>query len=355
MVLLLLYVSIALVISFICSVLEAVLLSVSLAKLGTKRDAGSKGAGLLANLKQHRLDDAISAILTLNTISHTIGASLAGYQAAKVFGDQWVGVFSGVLTLLILVITEIIPKTLGAVYAVQMSGMVGYLLHYLVKLMYLPLLLSRQLTKLIAKKERDPVTRSEIAAMLHLAANQGSITAEQSTVLHNLLAFDQISIADIMTPRTVVTMLQTETSIKDALDNEDVKGFSRIPLYGENFDDVRGYIIVRQVWAAAARDNLLERPVSEFMRKIVVLPKSYSVSAALRLLVNKQEHLAMVLDEFGGISGLVTMEDLFETILGVEIMDELDQVIDMRERAKELRDQRLERMGKNKGEIQQKM
>lgn len=351
MALLVFYVSIALFVSFLCSVLEAVLLSVSLAKVGSRRDAGSKGAGLLMHLKQHRLDDAISAILTLNTIAHTIGAALAGFQAAKVFGDQWVGVFSGVLTILILVITEIIPKTLGAVYGLQLSGSVGFILHWLVKLMYIPLLMSRQLTKLIAKEKHDPVTRSEIEAMLHIAANQGSITTEQSTVLHNLLAFDKISIADVMTPRTVITMLPSQTTIEEALQNEAIKGFSRIPLYGTNHDDVTGYIIVRQVWAAAARDNKKDLPVSDFMRKIEVLPKSYSVSAALKHLTNKNEHLAMVLDEFGGISGLVTLEDLFETILGIEIMDELDQVIDLRERAMELRDQRLARMDHAKGEV----
>jgi len=351
MFLLILYVSFALVISFVCSVLEAVLLSASIPRLGSRRDQGSRGAGMVMRLKQNRLDDAISAILTLNTIAHTIGAALAGYQAARVFGDQWVGVFSGVLTLLILVITEIIPKTLGAVYAIQLSGAVGYLLQGLVKLMYIPLLLSRQLTKMIAKKERDPVTRSEIEAMLHIAATQGSITSEQSTFLHNLLAFDKISIADVMTPRTVVTMLPAVTTIEEALNVEAIKGYSRIPLYGENFDDVLGYIIVRQVWAMAARGGDKSLELSNFMRKIQVLPKSLSISAAMRLLTEKREHLAMVLDEFGGISGLVTLEDLFETLLGIEIMDELDQVVDLRQRAIELRDQRLARMEKNKGEI----
>lgn len=352
MALLILFVSIALFVSFVCSILEAVLLSVSLARLGSARDEGSKGAGILAHLKQHRLDDAISAVLTLNTIAHTIGAALAGFQAAKVFGDQWVGLFSAILTLLILVITEIIPKTLGAVYSLPLAGIVGYTLQFLVKIMYLPLFFSRLLTQMIASKEGDPVTRSEIEAMLHMAAHQGSITAEQSTFLRNLLAFEEISIADVMTPRTVVGMMQADTTIAQALELESIKGFSRIPLYGENFDDVKGYVIIRQLWASAAKDGKKERKVIEFNRKIEVLPKSYSVSSALRHLTKKQEHLAMVLDEFGGISGLVTLEDLFETLLGIEIMDELDQVIDMRQRAKELRDQRLARMESHKEEVQ---
>ncbi len=345
---LLITVFVALAISFLCSILEAALLSVRAPTLMRLQENGSKGAGRLLSLKQDKLDDAISAILTLNTIAHTIGAALAGAQAAALFGDAWVGWFSAALTLLILVITEIIPKTLGAVHAPQLSPLVGHTTYWLTWAMTPFLFMTRAITQLIARNKTTPVTPGEISAMVSIAADQGALTAEQSALLSNLLREDAINIADVMTPRSVITAMLAETSIDEFMKREEINAFSRIPVFGDSQDDVLGYVLVRELFAFAAAGGDRDRALGTFKRPICVLPKSYSVGDALRVMTAKREHLAIVLDEYGGVSGLVTLEDLFETLLGVEIIDESDRVADLRKVAMNIRDQRLARIEKKR-------
>ena len=198
--LLLFYVSGALAISFLCSLLEAGLLSVRETELAARATGGDKGAAILLDLKQNRIDDAISAILTLNTIAHTIGATLAGAQAARVFGNAWVGVFSGILTLLVLIVTEIIPKTLGAVYASRFVGFVGRTSSLLIRLLLPIVAATRALTRLLVKQEKTPITRAEIAALLAAAAGQGTVRRDQKRVFDNVLQLDEILVGDVMTP-----------------------------------------------------------------------------------------------------------------------------------------------------------
>ena len=352
MVLLILTVFIALFISFLCSILEATLLSANVASLTELQKKGKRGAGTLLYLKKKRIDDAISSILTLNTIAHTIGAALAGAQAAALWGDRWVGVFSAVLTLLILVVTEIIPKTLGTVYALPLAGIVGPITLVLAKTMLPILFITRTITRMIAKNRDSVITRGEISAMFTLAASQGAITSEQGKALQNLLNDDRLSVADVMTPRSVITMISAKATIAEMLAKDEVNAFSRIPLYGENFDDVKGYILVREIFNYAVKNRQHDRTLGTFLRPIGMIPKSYTIGESLRQLTRKKEHMALVLDEFGGVSGLVTLEDLFETILGVEIIDELDRVVDLRRVALEIRDQRLVRIEKKRGETE---
>jgi CBS domain containing-hemolysin-like protein len=342
--LLLLYVGLALGVSFVCSVLEAALLSARLGSLIERRDAGNRGAEVLLEIKRKRTDDAISAILTLNTIAHTIGAALAGAQAADVFGDAWVGVFSGVLTLLVLVVTEIIPKTLGTVHADRLAGVVGRTLALLIRVMAPLLVVTRALTRLVARHKERRVSRGELAALVAIASQQGSIGPETTQIFSGALRLEEILVEDVMTPRTVATMLPTDATLKDLIDHTEAQAFSRVPLFEGNRDRVVGYVLQREALRDAARGADLTQPLKERMRPVWYVPENVSIGRALQQFLQRHEHLAMVGDEHGGTSGLVTFEDLVESILGAEILDETDEVADLRNVAAQLRDQRLERV-----------
>ena len=344
MTLLLVYVGFALGISFLCSLLEATLLSTRMVWLTERRAAGSRGAGLLLELKQSRIDDAISAILILNTVANTLGATLAGAQAAHVFGSAWVGIFSGLLTLLILVVSEIIPKTLGAVYAAPLSGFVGWVLDFLTKLMSPVLFLSRAITRLLTRGRKSGLSRGELATVIAMATREGVISREESRMFTNLLRFNKIQVEDVMTPRTVAFMLPDESTISEMLAEPEAEVFSRIPLFHEHRDNVIGYVLQRDVLKAVAGDCDRSRQLREFMRPISYVPELATVGPALRQILEQREPIAMVTDEHGGVAGLVTLEDLTETILGVEIVDESDRHTDMREAALRLREERLERL-----------
>ncbi len=344
MILLLAYVAFALGISFVCSLLEATLLSARIASLTSMAAAGNRGAAKLCALKQGRIDDAISAILTLNTVANTLGATLAGAQAANYFGSRWVGVFSGVLTLLILIVSEIIPKTLGAVYARPLSGIVGHLLQGLTVMMTPVLLVSRAITRVLTRGRRLTLSRGELSALIETATSEGAISDEEARLFTNLLRFNDVQVEDVMTPRTVTLMLPAETTIEQLLRRGDADAFSRVPLYRDSQDNVVGYVHQRDVWQAVARTGGRSRKLAEFIRPISFVPELATLGAALQQLLSRRESLAMATDEYGGVAGLITLEDITETLLGVEIVDESDRVVDMRETALRLRDVRLERI-----------
>ena len=338
------YIAIAVGISFVCSLLEAALLSSRNIVLTHQRDEGVHGAGLLLDLKQHRVDDAISAILTLNTVANTLGATLAGAQAARVFGSEWVGVFSGALTFLILVVSEIIPKTLGAVYSRQLSGIVGWSLHILTKAMTPALRLSRVLTRLLTRGHQPVLSRGELASTIATAARHGAISAGESRIFENLLRFDEVRVEDVMTPRTVAAMLPADASIANLLADRQAEAFSRIPVYRDSRDNVVGYVLQREILKSVTDGRHQDTRLESLMRPIPFIPEVATVAAAMRQFLERREPIAMAIDEHGGISGVVTLEDLTETFLGVEIIDESDRIADQRQAATALRDERMERM-----------
>lgn len=342
--LLLLYVSIALGVSFLCSLLEATLLASRNVTLAEQQAAGNRGAALLLTLKQNRVDDAISAILILNTVANTLGATLAGAQAARVFGSAWVGLFSGVLTFMILLVSEIIPKTLGAVYARQLSGTVGWVLSVLMRLLSPVLVLSGSLTGLLMRGRTSHTSRSEVTAIIAAASREGTLSPEEFTMHANLLRLNEVQVEDVMTPRTVLAMMPAETTVGEMLSDREAEAFSRIPLYRGKRDDIVGYVLQRDVLREIAQGGDRNRALSSFMREISFIPELATVGDALRQLLERSEAIAIATDEHGGVSGLVSLEDLTETILGVEIVDESDRVADMRQSAARLRDQRLKRM-----------
>jgi CBS domain containing-hemolysin-like protein len=313
-------------------------------------ESGNRGAKRLFEIKKHRIDDAISAILTLNTVANTLGATLAGAQAAAYFGNRWVGVFSGVLTFLILIISEIIPKTLGAVYARGLSGFVGHVLHFMTLLMKPVLFVSRAITRLLTRGRTTSVSRGELSAVIESATRDGVISDDEARLFANLLRLDTLRVEDVMTPRTVVFMLPVETTLQDLLKRPEVDPFSRIPLYRESRDNVVGYVMQREVWQTLAKSDPRGRALSEFMRPVSFVPELAKIGIALKEMLSRGEHMAMATDEHGGVAGLITLEDLTETILGVEIVDESDRVVDMRAAALRLRELRLERIRRLQGQ-----
>ena len=345
MTLLVFFVGFALSVSFLCSLLEAALLSARRGMLAEKEAAGHRGAGLLLGIKDERLDDAISAILILNTVANTLGATMAGAQAARVFGSSAVGIFSAILTFLILVFSEIIPKTLGALYAPRLSAFVGYTLHGLTAVMAPALSISRVLTRLLAPNEPTRFSKGELEAIIATAASEGAIDPAQTKLLQSLMRFDTVRVADVMTPRPVMVMMPADATVTDLLAASEADAFSRVPLHGpDDPDNVVGYIVQREVLRAAASGGTMDRRLDAFRRPVFFIPGFLRAGAALHQLLDRREALAVVVDEHGSIEGVITLEDLTETLIGAEIVDESDRVVDLRQAALEYRDRRLARL-----------
>lgn len=340
---LLIVVFLTLAISFFCSLLEAVLLSVSLASLEERREK-SRGVDILYSLKKDRLDDALGAILILNTISHTAGASYAGYLVGQL-SQAWVGAFSAVLTFLILTTSEIIPKTIGAVHSKKLSGLVGYSLKLLTILLRPLVALTSRLTRFFGGIKGEHVSRGEVEAMIDMAGDEGTLAHHEKALYRNILRLDEIRVKDVMTPHTVLVDMWQESTVEDLLaENKRGKLPSRIPLYGKSRDEVSGYILLREVLTAALSEKTHSTPLVEFRRDIRFIPELATLRKTLDDLVSGQDPIAMVADELGGTCGVVTTEDVFETILSIEVVDEKDRFEDLQSHAQELRDKRIERL-----------
>jgi len=341
--LLLTVIAITLFISFLCSLLEATLLSVSIPSLEERRDQGA-GIRWLLELKRDRLDDAIGAVLILNTISHTMGASFAGYLVAQEY-PTWVAFFSAVFTFLILTLSEIIPKTLGAVHARKLSGFVGICLKILTRVLQPAVAVTGTLTRLVGRSSAENVSRGEIDAMIHMAGSDGALEHHEEALYRNILRLDEIQVGDVMTPRTVVRDIWREATVGDLLAENDRSQLpSRIPIHGKTRDQVTGYILLREVLSASIGGIASTTPLSHFQREIRFVPEVATLRQALTDLTSGQDPIAMVADEHGGTCGLLSTEDLFETILGIEVVDEHDRVEDLRDLAQGLREKRLKRL-----------
>lgn len=344
MILLLLYVSLALGVSFACSIMEAVLLSVTPGYVGALEKRGDPAGEHLREMKEE-IERPLAAILTLNTIAHTVGAAGAGAQAAVVFGSAAVGIFSAVLTFLILIFSEIIPKTLGASYWRKLAPPVARLLPALVWLVWPLVILSLWLDRLLSPgKKGSGISRDEIAALAEEGRRSGVMKEAESRIIERLFLFGELRTHDVMTPRTVVFALPAEASLEDVLTEHDVLPFSRIPIYGDGPDDVLGYVLKDELLRrAASGEGAL--PLEELRRDFVVVPESLALPDLFERLVEEGELIALVVDEYGAVEGIVSMEDVIETILGREIVDEADSVEDMRELARKRWRRRAARMG----------
>ena len=339
MTLLIIYLAIAIGVSFLCSVLEAVLLSITPSYLEQISTARPRSGRTIAKVKE-RMDESLSSILILNTFAHTMGAAGVGSQALQVFGPEWETLIAVLLTLAILYFSEIIPKTLGATYWRSLAVPATLIISWLVKLVYPLVWFSTRLTRLFTHNKGTEITREEIIALASLGHKDGVLFSQENEYLSNLLSLREIKTEQILTPRTVVHMLDEQLTVKEALDNPMTRQFTRIPVYGESMDDVTGKVIRVDLFEAE-RNGHGSSPIKDFAKPIVRVSEKLPVHTLLDQFIKNHMHLFLVEDEFGQTSGIVTLEDAIETLLGREIVDESDIATDMQELARSKYRERL--------------
>lgn len=350
MFLLIVYVLIALCFSFLCSIAEAVLLSVNSAHVALLEKQNRGSGAILRELKKD-INKPLAAILTLNTVAHTIGAAGAGAQALAVFGDGSVALFSAILTLLILVFSEIIPKTLGAHYWRALSPATAYVLRFLILALYPFVWMSEKLTGGITEGPMlSGFSREEFAAMAELSAEEGQIKQQESTILKNLLLLNQTKVQSVLTPRTVIFSLSENSTVEEFFHRHDSIRFSRIPVYrADEPENISGFVLRSDLLLAQSRGNR-EKTLSMYVREIPRIPDSTSVAMATEEAIRQGAHIMLVIDEYGGVEGIVTLEDLLETLLGKEIIDEGDKTVDMQQLALNRARKQQERWGRERDE-----
>ena len=332
--LVLLYLLLALSVSFLCSVLEAVLLSTPVPFITMKEQEGAKNAPLMKRLKQD-IDKPISAILSLNTIAHTVGSAGVGAEAVKVFGEVYFGVISAILTILILVLSEIIPKTVGSYYWRQLAMPSAPVIRAMIVICYPLVWLSEWITKLVASKKQPlSVSREEVSAMVSVGTQEGVFDTTENRMIQNLFKLDSITIYEIMTPRTVAITASDKMTLKEFYANQMHRIHSRIPVYDDNPDFITGFVLKQTVLEELTEDHF-NKQLKDIRRPILAYNEDSLVSDVWEDMLKKKEHIAQVQNEYGCFLGIVTMEDIIETVIGQEIMDESDTIVDMQAYARE--------------------
>lgn len=332
MTLLLIYLSLALLVSFLCSIVEAVLLSIPISFLKSKSEFGDENASAMIKLKED-IDKPLSAILSLNTMAHTVGAAGVGAQATIVFGEAYFGIVSALLTLLILVLTEIIPKTLGANYNRELIGLTSKIIKGMIFIIYPLVWLSSILTKSLSRETSNLTTsREEISALASIGTQEGIFADKENKIIQNLIKLKGLKIKTVMTPRIVVVTANEEMTLQEFLKNKEFLHFSRIPIFQGNKDNITGYIFRELVFEKLAEDQFDLR-LKDIKREIITFPKNITLFDAWEQLLQQKEHISLVVDEYGGMDGITTLEDIIETLLGFEIVDEKDRIEDMQQYA----------------------
>lgn len=343
---LLVYVFIALGLSFICSVMEAVLLSMTPVYAIQLEQKNPKAGKIYTELKKD-IEAPLAAILSLNTIAHTIGAAGAGAQATKLFGDAYLGVISVILTLLILILSEILPKTLGAVFwkkiAVPMLPVLRFTMFSMKPLVFMSNMMTRILPK---SKESNVINHDEFLILTQQGIKGGVFSEQESLILTNLFMLRKLTVKHIMTPRTVMFALREDTTVEEVLVRHPEIIFSRIPLYKTDLDDITGFVLRSDILLYAVR-GMKTTPLSDFRRPITAVPESLSISRHFTGLIKDRAHISLVIDEYGGAAGIVTLEDVIETLIGIEIVDEHDKVKDLQNLARQQWSNRIRKMGLN--------
>lgn len=345
---LILYAVLAIFFSFLCSVLEASFLSITPSYIRMKSREGKKYATTLMHYKRD-VDKPLIAILTINTVAHTVGAILVGVQAEKVFGDggNMVGIVSALMTLAILVLSEIIPKTIGATYWKSLGDFTAKTLNIFVfPLKYTGILWLMMLTtKLIGKSAHvSSISREEFMAMTDVAEEQGVFEEKETTVIKNMLIFEKVQAKNVMTPFSVAVTEAEEATIEDFYNTHKNLRFSRIPVFSRRSNNVTGFILKDDVLEEML-DEKGSQPLSTVKRNIHIVSEDMPIPKLFDRFIKERTHLAIVIDEFGNTVGLVTMEDIIETLLGLEIMDESDNIEDMQVLARKNWEARARRLG----------
>ena len=343
MTLLIVYLSVAILVSFLCSILEAVLLSSTNSYiLSLSKNHSENVVNKLKDLKAN-IDKPISSILTVNTFAHTMGAAGVGAQTQVLFGEEWQTLVAFVITLLILYFSEIIPKTIGALYWKRLLVPSAYMISFLVTISTPFTWVSSFITNYISKNKKNQrnFSRDEIMAVVAMGEKEGTILSKESNLIENLLKLKNIRAVDIMTPRSVVFALSSTTTIKEAIDDDRMYIYSRIPIFRETLDDVVG-IVLNQTILEESNENNDSIRLEDICHEVHMVSENIPVPTLIDQFVKRKTHLFIVYDSYGQTVGVVTLEDAIETLLGVEIVDEMDEIEDMqvfaRDRSKQFQD-----------------
>ncbi|MCD6433063.1 MAG: DUF21 domain-containing protein [Sulfurimonas sp.] len=332
--LLILFFVLSVSVSFLCSILESVLLSVNMSFVAVL-EKERPTVGKLLKLHKENINKSIASILILNTIANTLGAAAVGAQAAMIFGNDAVVYVSIVLTFAILFLSEIIPKTIGAIYWKQLAPISAHVIRLFIWLTYPIILTTLFVTNRISKGSDDAnsFTKEELLESMLLGEDEGVIDEKESDVIENILNLDNIKVGEVLTPRSVVFALDEKMTIKEIIETkEDIFKFSRIPVYHESIEEVIGIVMTKRIFKQALEDDSVT--LGSIKKNIFAINENIPVSKALDLFIDKKDHMFLVMDNYDQTEGIITLEDCVETILGVEIVDESDSTVDMRELAK---------------------
>jgi len=328
------YFFLALGVSFLCSLLESIILSITHSHVAVLAKTGSQAGRLLENMKEN-INKPLAAILTVNTVANVVGAAGVGAQTMKLFGSEWVAILTGLLTLCILIFSEIIPKTLGTVYWRPLAGPAVYMIRGLIYLTYPFVFLSNYFSKIFASENhQQKVSRQEVVAMAEMGEDEGSIREKESDIIENLFNLNDVVAEDVMTPRSVVFALQKDSTVGDVVGEHTPIAFSRIPIFDKDMDDILGFVHRYDLVNKQAEDQFHIK-MKDILEPIHTVKQEDSIASILDEFVRRRQQIFMVIDEFGTTTGLITLEDAIETLLGVEIVDEHDSVVDMRKLATE--------------------
>jgi CBS domain containing-hemolysin-like protein len=324
----------ALIVSFLCSLLESVLLSISITHVSVLEKNGSHSGKIMAELKEN-INRPLAAILTINTIANTVGAAGVGAQTMVLYGNEWVAIASGILTLSILIFSEIIPKTIGAIYNKSLVTFTALTVRSLMVIAWPFVVLSESMSVFINRggnSRESKASREELLAMAEISEDEGSIDEQEGDIIENLIKLDNIPVEEVMTPRSVVFALNQDETVGEVVEKNSPIAFSRIPVFDEDLDHVIG-LVNRYTLVNEQAEDRFHIKMSELMKPIHIVKEKESVSDVLDQFVKRRQQIFMVIDEFGTTTGLISLEDAIETLLGVEIVDEHDRVVDMRKLA----------------------
>ncbi len=334
MALLLIYLLGAMSISFMCSVLEATLMSTPISYITMREEEGYKPAVKFKKFKQES-SRPIAAILSLNTIANTIGAAGVGAQATAVFGSQWFGLVSAITTVLILVFSEIIPKTIGTSYWKSLMGFATKVISVLIVIMYPLVIMVEGLSKLITPKSNEAVvSREEVSAMANVAEEEGDLEEDENAIIQNLISMDEVTASDAMTPRVVAAIAPESMTMRAFYKDKRYLHHSRIPVYADNDEYITGYILRMDALQLLA-DDKFDRTLGSIKRDIASFGEDTPLDKIWDEMLSKDEQIAVIINEYGSFQGILTLEDVIETLLGSEIVDEKDTVRDMQQLARD--------------------
>ena len=346
--LLLLFLVITLLVSFLCSTLESVLMTTTLSYISLREDEGDKAAVLF---KKYKLDTErpLAAILSLNTIANTVGSVGIGMQATLVFGNKWVGLTSAIVTLLILIFAEIIPKTIGTTYWKSLMTFTAYTTRALIVIMFPFVLLVHYLTRMFHKEDTvgdNTVSREEVSAMANVGEEEGVIEKDENKIIQNIIRLDDIKAFEVMTPRVVAAIASEKMTLREYYDSDAYDHFSRIPVYAESPEFITGYVLRDDALEDLAEDHF-DTKLGDIKRSLPYFNENTSISDIFDAMLKQKSQIALVIDEYGCFQGIITLEDIIETIFGFEIIDENDVITDMQQYARERWQKRQKRISKH--------